>query len=283
MSELDQRRIALCDELAGLLSASGLSGRQIAKETGWQPSKVSRILNGKQAVTDADIATWCTATAASDADAERLRAEPRAIRAEEMRWSRQLGTGHRAAQEDMIALERNASHIRAVDLTLVPGLLQTGEYAAALFRKLAEIRKTPRDTDEAVRVRMQRQNVLYDSSKRIELVISEFALRHPIGDRSVMAAQLDRIHALQGLPAVKLGFVPLNAALPVPPLHGFHILGDRVLIENLHREESVEQPDDVALYNRMADALWTVAVEQDEARAILLRVMNDLTGRSVPG
>lgn len=270
MTELDQRRLALADELAVLLRTAGMSGRKLAQAAGWQPSKVSRILTGKQAVTDADIATWCRLTGVSDTEAERLRATLRSIRADEARWTRQVAAGHRAVQEDMASLEQRARTIRQFDLALVPGLLQTADYATALFQSLADVRDTPRDTDQAVRARLLRQSVLYDSTKKITLLTSEFALRHAIGDRAIMAAQLDRLIALDGLRSVHFGVVPLDAVLPVPALHGFCILDDdQVIVETLHNEASTHDPLDIALYNRVADALWSVAVTGGKARHII--------------
>lgn len=270
MTDLDQRRFALADELAVLLRAGGMSGRKLAQAAGWQPSKVSRILTAKQAVTDADLVTWCELTGAPVDEAERLRATLRSIRADEARWARQVAAGHRAVQEDMVALEHRARTIRQFDLVLVPGLLQTADYAAAVFRSLADVRGTPHDTDQAVRVRLLRQAALYDSSKNITLLTSEFALRHAIGSYDVMAAQLDRLIALDGLRSVRFGIVPLDAVLPVPALHGFCILDDdQVIVETLHDETSTQDPSDVALYNRIADALWSAAVTGDKARRII--------------
>lgn len=272
MTELDQRRLALADELAVLLRTAGMSGRELARATGWQPSKVSRILTGKQAVTDDDITTWCRFTGAAGNEAERLRAELRSIRADEARWARQAAAGHRAIQEDMASLEQRARTIRQFDMVLVPGLLQTADYAAALFQSLADVRGTPGDTDQAVRARMLRQSVLYDSTKKITLLTSEFALRHAIGDRAVMAAQLDRLIALDGLRSIDFGVVPLDAVLPVPPLHGFCIIDDdHVIVETLHNEASTHDPADITLYNHIADALWSTAVTGEEARHIIQR------------
>lgn len=253
-----------------------MSGRRFAKAAGWQPSKVSKILNGKQAVTDVDLLTWCQVTGASDDETEQLRATLRSIRTDEARWVRQLAAGHRALQDEMASSEQAATHIRSFDLALIPGLLQTAEYARNVFLSLATLRGTVRDVDEAVRARMQRQNVLYDSGKTIELLTSEFSLRCPVGSRSTMAAQIDRLLALEGLPAIRFGIIPLNVEYPLPPLHGFTILSGHVLVETLHREASTEDPDDVVLYERIAEQLWSVAVEGDEARAVLRQVAAEL-------
>lgn len=277
MTGTDHRRIALTDELAVLLSAAGLSGRQFAGQAGWQASKVSRLLSGQQVVTDADIATWCRVTGADAAETERLRAELRAIRADEARWARQpRAGGHRRLQRDVADDEQSTTRIRAFDLVLIPGLVQTAGYAAALFTVLADLRRIPRDIDAAVKARMDRQRVLHDPDVTIELLTSEVALRHPIGDAAVMAAQLDRLLAIDGLPAVRLGIIPIGVTMPAPALHAFYILDTRVLIETLHSEASTDASDDIAFYNRVADALWQVAAEGRDARAIISQCATDL-------
>jgi hypothetical protein len=78
------------------------------------------------------------------------------------------------------------------------------------------------------------------------------------------------------LRSVRLGIVPMDTALPVPPLHGFYILDDHVLVETLHREASTDDPDDIALYGRIADAFWSVAATGDKARTIITRIAADL-------
>jgi hypothetical protein len=177
----------------------------------------------------------------------------------------------------MASLEHRARTIRQFDLVLVPGLLQTADYAAAVFESLADVRGTPHDTDQAVRARLLRQSVLYDSTKKITLLTSEFALRHAIGNRDVMAAQLDRLIALDGLRSVHFGIVPLDVILPVPAMHGFCIVDDdRVIVETLHDEASTHDPADIALYNRVADALWSVAVSGHESRRIIQHAVQGL-------
>lgn len=274
MTDLDQRRIALADELAVLMRRAGLSGRQLAERASWQASKVSRILSGKQRASDDDLSTWLEITDAPAEVAERLRGELRTIRAEEARWARRAAGGHRALQEDIAAREQRAARIRAVDLALIPGLVQTADYARAVFTALANLRDTPRDTDQAVQARMQRQHVLYDSSKTVELLTTEFALRTPIGDPSIMAAQLDRLLALDGLANLRLRIIPLGTALPVPLLHGFWILDDYVHVETLHQDASTSVPGDVDLYGRIADMLWSAGVEGADARRIISEVVN---------
>ncbi|MBK1784431.1 Scr1 family TA system antitoxin-like transcriptional regulator [Prauserella cavernicola] len=134
---------------------------------------------------------------------------------------------------------------------------------------MAKLRATPRDTDQAVQARMQRQNALYDSSKTVELLTTAFALRTPIGEPTVMAAQLDRLLALDGLANGHLRIIPLDTTVPMPLLHGFWILDDYVHVETLHQDASTSAPGDVELYGRIADMLWSAGVSGSDARRIV--------------
>jgi len=272
-SDLDKRRARFGEALRQLRERAGFpSGKAFAELHGWQQSKVSRIETGFQLPTETDLANWFDATEPMEAVAARLRDEVLEIRLGLASWKRQLRSGNRPRQEHAAAIETAASRIRAFETSVVPGLVQTAEYAAHVFATNAEFYGTPADVNDSVRVRMERQAVLYDSSKQIDLVFTEAALRYPVCPPEVMAAQLDRLLAVLGLPAVRIGIIPLDTRLPVVAMHGFWIVDDQVLVETVDTELSLTDPEEVALYQRMADAMWTVAATGDAARAILVRL-----------
>lgn len=279
MTDFQMRRLAFGDALRQLREAAGLSGKQLAEQAGWAPSKVSRVETAKQSVADADVLAYCEATGASEDVAAELRQELREIRMEAASWKSQLRTGHRARQEYSDQLERNAAHIRMFESALVPGLVQTAEYARHVFDSAADLHQTPHDTDEAVRTRMARQDVLYDSNKTIEILCSEAALRHPVAPPGVMVAQLDRLLALSGMSTMNLAVLPLDAQLPVAPLHGFVIVDDLALVETLNTEMSVTDPDELATFHRFFGGLQNTAVDGADAREILQRLITQYSDR----
>jgi hypothetical protein len=148
------------------------------------------------------------------------------------------------------------------ELIVVPGLVQTAEYARHVFITAAEFQDTPPDTNDAVRIRLERQHALYDSAKSIELLMAESALRYFVCPPEVMVAQIDRLIALSGLPSVRLGIIPLDTRLPTVPTNGFWIVGDTVLIETIDSEINTDSPTDLETYHRLADMLWTVAARR---------------------
>ncbi|MCP2254272.1 Helix-turn-helix domain-containing protein [Prauserella aidingensis] len=276
MTDTSPRRLALGDTLRLLRGSAGLSGKQLAEQLGWQASKISKIENARQSVTDTDLVDLGLALDLDDAQVEELRNELRAIRIEEARWSQQLRVGHRQLQQNVAQADHAASHISVFSLALVPGLLQTAEYARHVFASLAELHDSPRDTDAAVRARMDRQQVLYDDSKQIELLMAESVLRHPAAPTTVMLGQIDRLITVQGLPSLRFGIIPFDSPLPAAVAHNFVMKDDTVTVELINTEFTTQDADDVALYRRYFDQLWGVAAEGEAARAILTRVASEL-------
>ncbi|PRX48694.1 helix-turn-helix protein [Prauserella shujinwangii] len=282
MTDIDRRRAAFGDRLRKLRARAGyLTGKEFAAQLGWPQSRVSRIETGTQTATEADVTAWCEASGASDSVAAELLDELREIRIEAASWRRQLRTGHAARQETVRDTELAARKIRAFEFALLPGLVQTPEYARRVLAIHARLHGSSPDVDQAVRVRMQRQQVLYDPDRSIELLVAESALRYPVGGPEVMTAQFDRLLTVCGLSTVRFGIVPQGIPTPVIPMHGFWILDDRaVVIETIDSEITAEDPADIALYHRVIDELWTVAAEADKARAMLARLASDVAANS---
>ncbi|GAA3849846.1 helix-turn-helix transcriptional regulator [Saccharothrix violaceirubra] len=267
----DKRRVEFADELRFLRIGAGLNGKEFADRLGWHPSKVSKIENNRQDPTDADVAAWLDAVEAPAPVATRMRDELRGMRIETNSWKNRLRKGHGDRQRYSVEVEGAATRIRAFELMVVPGLVQIAEYARHVFVTAAELQETPPDTDEAVRIRLERQRVLYDSTKSIELLMCESALRYFVCPPDVMLAQIDRLLALIGLAAVRFGIIPLDTVLPSVPTNGFWIVGHRVLVETVDSEIDTDSPVDLATYHKLADSLWTVAAEGDDARRVLMR------------
>ncbi|HEV7981104.1 DUF5753 domain-containing protein [Amycolatopsis sp.] len=171
------------------------------------------------------------------------------MKGEEARWKNRLRAGHEVVQQSFGDAEKAALRIRVFETGLVPGLVQTPDYARAVFVAMAELQDTPNDTEAAVTARLQRQSVLYDSTKTIELLVTEAALRTPVAPSGVMAGQVDRLLAVIGVPNVRFGIVPLGVQLRYPVLHGFWMLDDWVGVEVVNTEITTREPEDAQVYS----------------------------------
>lgn len=275
---IEKRQLVLAERLRSLREAAGYrTGKDFAQRIGWVASKVSRIENGRTLPSDADVTTWLDAVTASPQTLAEVRDELLDIRLARDRWKRQLRHGHASRQRTTAAGERDASRIVMVEFFLIPGLVQTADYARAVFTLAAHMHGTPTDTDEAIRERIRRQDALYNPDKTVEILVSELALRYPICPGPVMRAQLDRLANLTGLAHVRLGIIPLDTVLPTITMHGYTILDDTVIVEVNHTEITATDAEDVELYDQLTDRLWTQAAEGDNARSLLQRIAHAIT------
>ncbi|GAB3477907.1 helix-turn-helix domain-containing protein [Amycolatopsis cihanbeyliensis] len=277
MTDFETRRKEFGAKLRRLREHHAASGRDVANELGWPQSKVSKLETGKQTPDDSDVIEWCTLLDASEARDDLL-AELAELRVQQIEWRRQLRAGHRDKQTQLDQRQQRATRIRAVDITSVTGLVQTPDYARRIFRTQADLLEIPHDTEAAVKARMKRQQILYDTDKQIEILISEAALAHMITMPTELIVQLDRLATLIGMPHVRLGILPLYRQLPHVPVHGYWIVDDYVTIENITAEVEIDDPEQVALYHRLTGRLWTAAADGDDARTVLSRAAEQLAG-----
>lgn len=280
MSNFQRAREALGLRLRELRRDGRLTGRQLAAEHGWHPSKVSKIEGGKQTPSEDDIEAWMCSCGHPDLTNE-LIATLRTLEGQYVEFRRMFRSGQRAMQETIAEIEAETEFLRNFENVFVPGLLQTPEYARyRLTENLEEIGAAD-DIDEAVAARMQRQQVLYRPGKRFHFVITEAVLRYRLCPPEVLAGQLDRLVALSTLTAIKFGVIPFERQLPVAPAHGFYVYDEQVVhVEHLTAELKLTQPSEIATYIKFFGQLAEVARYATEARSIITRALADLLTNS---
>ena len=281
MSSFQRAREALGARLRDLRRDARLTGRQLAAEHGWHPSKISKIEGGNQTPTDHDIEAWVRSCGHPEQAAE-LIASLRTLEGQYVEFRRMFRAGQRATQEAIAETERESDSIRNFENVFVPGLLQTPEYARyRLVESLEEIGAAD-DVHEAIAARMQRQQVLYRPGKRIQFVITESVLRYRLCPAEALAGQLDRLVSLSTLTTIRFGVIPFERLLPVAPVHGFHIYDDRVVqVEHLTAELKLTQPSEITAYATFFDRLAGAACYGADARAVITQALADLQAASL--
>ncbi|MET9973750.1 helix-turn-helix transcriptional regulator [Streptomyces microflavus] len=251
-----------------------LTGPQLGERLGWPHSKVYKLENGRQTANAADLQAWAEATGRPDAAAE-LQAHLRGLESHVRSWRRQLAKGHRPVQDAITAEHARTTTLYIWENSLVPGMVQIPDYARAVFTRHAQLMRSPKDTEEAVRARVRRQEALYDSGKRHRILMWEGALRALVCSPAVLAAQLDRLASLTGLDTVELGIVPFTAPLKIHPANGFWIYDDRLVIaEDWHAELWIDDTDSIAVYQRTWNLLRESAVFGTEAQRVIAQVQH---------
>jgi hypothetical protein len=167
---------------------------------------------------------------------------------------------------------------RIYEHNVIPGLFQTAEYCAAMLSFWSRFLGAPDDHEEALAVRMERQQVLYRGGRRFVVVLEEQALRTWFGSAETQAGQLDRLLALMSLPNVSLGIVPLMTERVAVGSTGFWIFDDAlVAVETPTASIEVNRPQELNQYARMFEALKSPARYGGAARQLISAVIDELS------
>jgi transcriptional regulator with XRE-family HTH domain len=271
-------RVGFGSRLRRLREDAGLSGKLLAARLGWPASKVSRLENGRQTASIADVEAWTAALDVSPAVRAALIEDLRSLRVEYATWRRQMRGGFAPRQRAGRALLEGTTTLRAFQPSLVPGLLQTADYARAVYRGVAEFDGGPHDVEAAVRERLRRQELIYQPGRRLRFLLTEAALRSRLAPVSVHRAQLDRLLALAGVDTVELAVLPWAAELPRAMTHSFDIYDEHlVLVETVTAELGVRDGEDVALYIKLFELYWGIAAHGEHASNLITRIALELS------
>lgn len=200
------RRLAA--ELRRARESADYTVTRTAKELGWSPPKVSKMETTEtKRINAADLDKLLDLYKITDQETRTaMQALARDAR-ERGWWAKYKGLfGDRALAD----FEAEASSIRTFEALCIPGLLQTPEYAEALFEggrytSAAEIRNR-------VEYRMARREILTRfSPARLRAVLDEAALRRLIGGPEVMRGQLDHLLHMAQMPNIDVQIVPFGA------------------------------------------------------------------------
>jgi hypothetical protein len=196
-------------------------------------------------------------------------------------WHRDFGDLQVAA---LVDLEHAASSIRTYLSVLVPGLLQTKEYARAVIEAAyPNLANQPAEVDRRVELRLRRQAVLAgDEPLKLWVVLGEAVLRRPVGGPQAMRQQLERLVEASDLPNVSLQVLPFEAG-EHPAMDGdFTIVGfadpvdpDVVYLEHSVSDLYLEDVSAVRRYSLLFDALSNMALSPKESTAMLTRAARD--------
>ncbi|MGW7412863.1 helix-turn-helix domain-containing protein [Streptomyces sp. NPDC054863] len=250
------RRRKLGEELRRLRARAGLTSPQAARLAGWHQSKVSRIETGHSGVKPADVALLLSVY---DVREPQLRSLLEALAETSGESGTQWWHAYRGLlppqYRDFISLESQACAARTLETSVVPGLLQTPDYARTVTR--ATLSGLPvRKIDSLVEVRLARQEVLRAASPlALSAVLDEAVLRRTVGGERVMKEQMRHLLEMAELPHVQLQVLPFEAGAHTGLTGAFVIFSfpniadlDVVVIDHLASSLYLERKEDLAQY-----------------------------------
>lgn len=263
----------LAGRLREVRAAAFPSGKALAEAAGWQPSKVSRLENGRQVPSQEDIDTWVRLCGADATIAQELTVLLKGVESARHDFRRRMRRGQAAVQASYNQLVAESTVIRHFETVYVPGLIQTADYARRILAEMVGLHTLNiDDVDAAVATRQQRQQFLYDRSKQFEFLLAEPVLRWLLCPADVMRGQLDRLQTVIGMPNVRFGILPMGVKLDTAPQNSFQMYDDLAIVETFVGE-TTHREDEAESYARAMELLWAEAAEAEDARALILKAV----------
>ncbi|MEW2359111.1 Scr1 family TA system antitoxin-like transcriptional regulator [Spirillospora sp. NPDC029432] len=273
------RRLVLGGELRRLREAAGVSRQEAGYAIRASESKISRLELGRVGFKERDVADLLTLYGVQAGT-------PRETL---LRWARESnvpGWWHRHNDllphwfQTYLGLEEAASLIRTYEIQFVPGIVQTPEYARAVFR-LGHPDAPDAEIERRVELRMRRQRRLWGPrALRLWTVIDEAALRRPLGGVEVMREQLEYLLALSRLPNVTVQVMPFRFGAHAAEGGAFSILRfpdpgvpDVAYLENLVGAVYLEKIDDLDRHLRVMERLSLTSESPDRSRDLLIDML----------
>jgi transcriptional regulator with XRE-family HTH domain len=270
------RRRRLAAELRRLRTDARLTVEDVAGRLQWPGSKVSRIENRQVGVSPRDLRKLLDLYQVQDRSYRDQLLEM-GRRATERGWW-QSYSGLLPALGNLIGLEAEAATIRTYEPELIPGLLQTADYARAVIRAWY-----PGDTmeqiDRRVEIRLERQEALTRTDPpppKVSVVLNEGVLARRVGSPEIMRAQLEHLMRERDRANVVIQVLPFSTGEHPAMVGPFTMLTfldpadpGVVNVENVLGALAMEQPEEIRAYEEVWSALQARAVSPDDSRAVI--------------
>jgi transcriptional regulator with XRE-family HTH domain len=243
---------------------------QVAERLLVSPSKVSRLETGQRGASQRDIRDLCDLYGVTDDRRQQLM--DLAAEGKQRGWWQSRNLNY----STYVGLESEAASISDFGLGLVPGLLQTADYARAVLRSTH-----PAPAEEVIvqrlASRLQRQRLLVAKEPpQFEAVIDEAVLHRLPADERVMRGQLNWLIEVSEYANVEIRLLPFRAGLVASNTSKFIILTfdqpalpDTVFIEHLTGDVYLDRTEDVQPYETAFSLLRDAAATPDQTRDII--------------
>jgi transcriptional regulator with XRE-family HTH domain len=272
------RRRRVGAELRRLRVLARLTGEHVARALGWSQPKVSRIEAGRTAFTVKDVAGLLDLYGvADDVRAELLGATAQSNG--EGSWIVRVG-GFPRRQGSIAALESVTKRIRCHQPVVIPGLLQTYDYAHAVAKAAGAA-----DPDATAAARMRRQEMLTArNSPKYEVVLDARAVLLGVASEEVIRSQIGALaDKAESLRRLELRVIPLGVAVPAFSTVGFTVYDFRApgspavaWIESPTGDVHFSAPDDLKRYAALFATLQGAALPRDRSIAYLRSLASDV-------
>jgi transcriptional regulator with XRE-family HTH domain len=270
-------RILLGIQLRRLRESRGISAQEAARAIRGSESKISRIELGRNAIREIDVLDLLTYYGVGAVEREQLLSL--AEQASRPGWWHRYNDILPDWFQSYVGMEEAATSIRIYEPQLVPGLLQTQQYAAAV---LAVCDIPLGETERHVILRKERQRRFSEGRLKLWAIVEETALRRPMGNKEIVRDQLRHLVSLSSKRNLTLQVIPARASVHAVP-HGFTILRfaepdlpDVAYLEHLTSALYFDKKADVDRYQLAMERLSVMSAKPSETPGILATIISQL-------
>jgi plasmid maintenance system antidote protein VapI len=264
----------LGEGLRRAMAKANLTGKAAAHQLHWDESKISRMLSGKRPGSEVDVSAVLALCRVHGDERDRLL---RLARERDTPGLSQHYGSHIPEQVvELVEHENLATRTTNYQVSMVPGLLQTDEYATVVVTACTNVPRA--EIQERVGIRLQRQALLSAPGARIfTFYLHEFALRLPVGGSAVMSAQLHHLLRMLVRPNITIRVVPaeLGAHAALTGSFVFMEFADFHPVIYLEAETAsmfLEKDEECAAYRRIIAALEGNALDVGQSRELIGRI-----------
>ncbi len=269
----------LGDGLRKAMKDAKLTGKQVARMLTWSPSFVSLVLSGQRGTSESDIALFLGLCRVEAPERERLLAlfRERDIPG----WLQRYGSGLPKQLVTLISHENQAVAISGFEVTGVPGLLQTAEYARAVISR--GVNAPPEEVEDRVAARLARQSLFSrERPARFTFYLHESVLRLPVGGPAVMAEQLRHLQRMSMRSYLTLRVVPIALGAHAAMTGAFYLMEFATIkpVAYLESETSclfLEEREEIQAYRRVLGALADTALGEEESRKLIAALATEFS------
>ena len=268
------RRRELGYLLRKLRTDRGLSVEEVTERLLFSATKISRLETGRSGASPRDIRDLCDLYQITD-PADRARLTTLAREGKQRAWWQEFDLPYAT----YVGLEAEAASISDYNSDVVTGLLQTEDYARAIF----EVAEPPLDRariEQGIQARIRRQILLtQDDGPLFYCILDGGALRRHVGGPAVMRTQLKRIIDVARLPKVTFQIIPLDLGAHPAMDSTFVIMefnettvSDVVYAEGLAGNIYLESGADLERYKRIFVRLHSIASSPEDSISLATRI-----------
>ncbi len=274
--------------LRDLRNKPRLTVRAAAEALEWSEAKIWRIENGHTSMRSLDVEAMCRVYGAPTDTTEALMALAKETKARG--WWLSYDDVLPEGFDVYLGLEEAAARLQSYQSELVPGLLQTEDYARTVIQAdepgLAEA-----EIERRVQVRIQRQALLgrVTSPPEVNVVLNEAILRRPVGSRILMAAQLAHLMEVTELATVAIRVLPFDAGMHLGIMSNPFVMLDFPMNSNGTRTEPpivyvegftgalyLDKTHEIERFSGAFTNIWSASLDEAATKRLIADTVKEL-------